>query len=98
MTPAERLPPGMTLVHVASRRAVYEETPPGFVAQVFATEAATGSAASVVPALGAGLLIDVAGVPAVPVATGCVSVIFALSLAIGSLQHGLVPARSFDGA
>jgi MFS family permease len=89
---------GMTFVHVASNTAVYQHTQEGMVAQVFATEAAMSSIISIVPAIGAGLLIDLLGAPAVLVITGSVSAIAALALLTGPLQHAPQPAQALETA
>ncbi|MDP9236537.1 MAG: MFS transporter [Chloroflexota bacterium] len=89
---------GMTFVHVASNTAVYQHTGEGMVAQVFATEAAISSIVSIVPAIGAGLLIDLLGAPAVLVMAGSLSAIAGLALLSGPLQHAGQPATALETA
>jgi hypothetical protein len=56
---------GMSLVQVASRASVYEYAATSTIAQVFATQSAIGSVAALVPAILAGLFLDVMDVATV---------------------------------
>ncbi len=89
---------GMTLVHVASNTAVYQHAPDGCVAQVFATESAISSIASIVPAVGAGIVIDLVGAPAVLFVVGGISAALAFALILGPLQHAQHPEHSMHQA
>jgi hypothetical protein len=73
---------GLTLARVASRTAVYQHAPRHVIAQVFATQSAIGSIASLVPTFAAGLLVDLLDVRAVLVLTGsAMSVLAVLAIA-----------------
>jgi len=89
---------GMTLAHIGSRTAIYHDAPEHCIAQVFATESAIGSIASVVPAIGAGLLIDQAGAPIVVLITGILAAGLALALIAGPLQHRPQPSPALNRA
>ena len=76
---------GLTLVRVASRTAVYQHAAHEVIAQVFATQSAIGSIASLVPTLAAGLLVDLLDVRAVLLLTGSLMAVLAVLAIAGPM-------------
>lgn len=88
---------GIMLVRVAARTAVYQHAPQESIAQVFATQSAIGSVASLLPTLLSGFLLDILEVRIVLVMTGALVAVLAVTALTGPLvalegQDGNAPA------
>jgi MFS family permease len=76
---------GIMLVRVAARTAVYQHAPQEAIAQVFATQSAIGSVASLLPTLLSGFLLDILEVRIVLVMTGALVAVLAVTALTGPL-------------
>jgi MFS family permease len=77
---------GIMLVRVAARTAVYQHAPPQTIGQVFATQSALGSVASVLPTLLSGVLLDLMHVRIVLVMAGAIVAIVAIAALAGPVR------------